>query len=384
MEKKKLFFYANVRCYDKTVGITRKVFEQIDAFKKLGNEVYYCGYLEKGVAIFDNEHKIIKAKSYFFKNNLLNHILRRYMLILLCTNFFKETEHKFNFCYLRYHFFDMFYNNLLKVMKKNNAKIILEVHSYPVFPKKTTLNIIKILDKIYSQNVAKYIDIIAAMNNYKEIWGIKTFEIDNTLNIENFNLKISNSIGNEFIFVNIAFENYTHGLDRIIKGIKIYNDTKENKIKVKLILIGEYLNSTKRLVSSLGLNQSIIFVGKKNKDEINEYVDMAHFAVGSLGNHRTDSFYGSALKTKEYIARGIPFVYGWNEKILKNFKYSFKVELNEKPINIEEIIKFYRSIFSKELSQQMRNYLLENNKTWEVQFKELFSLLEDNDDENSF
>ena len=57
-----IFFYANFRTYDNTLGITRKVYSEINAFKRQGYNVIYCGYLEDGVAIFNNENKIIKKK----------------------------------------------------------------------------------------------------------------------------------------------------------------------------------------------------------------------------------------------------------------------------------------------------------------------------------
>lgn len=367
---KKLFFYANFRTYDEKVGITRKVREQIQAFRKLGYEVFYSGYLKNGVAIFNNKDEIIEEKKYLFKNEILNHIFRRYLLLILCFNFISRTKINFTVSYLRYHFFDMFYIKLLKELNRKKTQVIIEAHSYPVFTKNNYFNIFYILDKFYSRKVYKYCDLIAAMNNYKKIWGISTYEIENTLNIEKYSLKNYKKLQDKFILINVAFENKTHGLDRIINGLDTYYKNNP-EIMIEIILIGEYSKKTINLVKKLDLLKYVHFVGKKTKEEIDEYMNKAHFAIGSLGNHRANSFYGSALKTKEYMARGIPFVYGWNEKILKDFPFALKVPLNEEKINLEEVLKFYRKIDNEKLPQDIREYLLKNNCSWEEQFKNI-------------
>ena len=366
---KKMFFYANFRVYDETVGITQKVKKQIEAFQELGYDVIYSGYLEDGVAIFDSTGNILVKKNFFLKNGKINHILRRYMLLLLCKDYFLKNDVELEFSYLRYHFFDSFYINLLKVLKKKSKKVIIEAHSYPVFVKKDKFNPIKILDEIYSKNAHKYCDYIASMTNLKTICGIPTYEIENTLNIDDFKIKEYKRVENKFIFINVAFENITHGLDRLIKGISNYYKTiyKTTSVDIELLLIGEYSNSTKKLVEDLSLSEKVKFLGKMKRNEIDTYIDEAHFAVGSMGNHRANSYYGSALKTKEYIARGIPFVYGWEERILINFPFAYKVPLNEEPVDIKKILEFYRKIENKDLAIKMRKFLEENNRSWQQQ-----------------
>ena len=376
---KKMFFYANFRVYDETVGITQKVKKQIEAFQELGYDVIYSGYLEDGVAIFDNTGNILVKKKYFFKNGKINHILRRYMLLLLCKDYFLKNDVELEFSYLRYHFFDSFYINLLKVLKKKSKKVIMEAHSYPVFVKKDRFNPIKILDEMYSKKAHKYCDYIASMTNLKTICEIPTYEIENTLNIDDFKIKEYKRVENKFIFINVAFENITHGLDRLIKGISNYYKTiyKTTSIDIELLLIGEYSNSTKKLVEDLSLSEKVKFLGKMKRNEIDTYIDEAHFAVGSMGNHRANSYYGSALKTKEYIARGIPFVYGWEERILINYPFAYKVPLNEEPVDIKKILEFYRKIENKDLAIKMRKFLEENNRSWQQQFYELLKFRKD-------
>lgn len=374
---KRIFFYANFRSYDETAGITRKVKEQVRSFRKLGYEVYYTGYANDGVVIFDNDNKIIKSKKYKIKNQKINHILRRNMLINISNNFLKETTKHFDICYLRYHFFDYSYLKLLINMKKLGSKVIIEAHTYPVFTSKDRYNPISVLDLYFSRFIYKYCDLIAAMSNLKNILSIPTYEIENSIDISKYKLKQQPKFNNKLILINVAFENITHGLDRVILGLYNYKKKiiKQEKIKVDIFLIGEYSKKTKKLVKDLKLENEVKFLGKKNREEMNIFFDKAHLAIGSLGNHRANSYYGSALKTKEYMSRGIPIIYGWEEKILYNFNYGLKIELCEKPVDFEKIINFYEKIYKKDLSNKIRSYLVGNNITWEKQFEDMIEKL---------
>ena len=120
---KHIFFYTNIRTWDYTLGITRKVFPEIETFKKLGYNVTYSGYLEDGVAIFDSNHDIIISKKYRVKNDLINHILRRSMILKLCISYLKTQSIIYSFSYVRYHFFDKLYIKLLYELNNCSNKV---------------------------------------------------------------------------------------------------------------------------------------------------------------------------------------------------------------------------------------------------------------------
>jgi glycosyltransferase involved in cell wall biosynthesis len=370
---KKMFFYANFRTYDNTVGITQKVKGQIEAFERLGYDVTYTGYLIDGVAIFNNG-KVIKKINYPFKHENFNHLIRRNLLLYISRKFISENKIPFEFAYLRYHFFDPAYIDLMKAIKFEKIKTVIEMHSYPVFTQKDVFNPFKYFDSFCSRKVKKYCDLIVAMTNLKNILGVTTLEIENSITPLDFKVKYTPKIDENFTLINVAFENITHGLDRVINGISQYYQ-KGGEKNVELLLIGQYSEKTKNLVSKLSLQDKIIFLGKKEKDEMSDYFDRAHMAIGSLGNHRANSYYGSALKTKEYIARGIPFVYGWKERVLNQFPYAMKVPLCEEAVDITEMIGFYDNIYSVDLSSKMHKHLSLNNVTWTNQFNKIINFI---------
>ena len=80
----------------------------------------------------------------------------------------------------------------------------------------------------------------------------------------------------------------------------------------------------------------------------------------------------SDLKSREYCARGIPFVYASEDDAFpEEEKFHMRVSQNDDPINIEQIVEF--ALFVRqhnEIHKYMRNYA-EKNLTWEIQMKKV-------------
>lgn len=185
----KIFFYANIMVGDLTIGITKKVFSQIANLRDMGYEVFYTGYTCDGVAIFNNNDEIIRKLSFSDRTKRINRFLRRWVLLKFASKFIEETEDKFKYGYLRFHFFDRAYLRLLKALKKKQVITIVEAHAYPYkIGKPNRLTPIYIIDTLYTPFVRKYIDLVAAICNAENIWGIKTVNIDNAIDLNSVSL----------------------------------------------------------------------------------------------------------------------------------------------------------------------------------------------------
>ena len=363
---KTIFFYTNIRTYDFTLGITRKVYAEIESFRKNGYAVYYSGYLQDGVAVFDNEDNVVCSKYYMFKNGSINHFLRRPMLINLCIEFLSKYHDNFDFSYARYHFFDRKYLQLLKALKEKSNKVVIEAHSTPKFPK--GLSIMRYVgwkDSIWNKYASKYVDLVASMSNEDVLWGINTIKISNGIDVNS--IKIHNYQGDPdaINLIAVSFEAPVHGYDRVLKGIWNYYRN-GGKRKIYFHIVGTTLSSTDSLINTLGLKDLCIKYGPKAGKELDEIYDKANIGIGCLANHRIGSTFGSALKTKEYIAKGIPFIYGWKEIVLEGFSYALNYELCEDPIDINSLIAFYDSLDKENLAVNIRSHLSYKD-TWDYQ-----------------
>lgn len=165
-----------------------------------------------------------------------------------------------------------------------------------------------------------------------------------------------------------------HGLDRLIRGIAEY----KGDVNVRLNIVGDgsEVPNLKRLVADLKLENSVIFHGFKTGKELDEFFDMCHIAVGSLAIHRAGS--GSPLKSKEYCARGMPFVDSVNDVDFDGtFPFRLKLDSNEDPIDIEKMILFAESTLSDTYhAEKMRRYA-QDRLDWSIKMKRLKDFFEE-------
>jgi len=66
-----------------------------------------------------------------------------------------------------------------------------------------------------------------------------------------------------------------------------------------------------------------------------------------------------------------------------NFKYSMKIDSNEKPVNIKEVIEFYNSIKNEHYIEEMRQYA-EDNLTWDAKMKPVIEKINELIEERKF
>lgn len=165
-----------------------------------------------------------------------------------------------------------------------------------------------------------------------------------------------------------------HGLDRLIKGMAEY----QGNVRPQLHIVGDgsEIPNLKRLVTYLKLENSVIFHGFKTGKELDELFDRCHVAVGSLAIHRAGS--GSPLKSKEYCARGIPFVDSVNDADFDyNLPFRLKLTSDDTPIDIEALVSFTRNALSdSSQAEKMRCYAQER-LDWSIKMKRLKDFFEE-------
>jgi hypothetical protein len=86
--------------------------------------------------------------------------------------------------------------------------------------------------------------------------------------------------------------------------------------------------------------------------------------IGSLARHRSNIDKIKTLKNREYAARGIPFIYSETDDDFENMPYIKKEKADDSPINIDELIKFYKSVTL--CPEEIRNTIL-NKLSWKNQ-----------------
>lgn len=361
-------------------GIVKKIVNQYQCLQNYGFDMeLYCPYENRNHRV----HSIIRRLPFSgiipFKGNYINR------------------ANEFSFIYLRRPWFmnsdvPLFLNK----MKKNNPylKIIMEVptydaassdkgeinhwHMWPLYWKDQNA-VVKLVNSV---------DRILTFSKDDTIYGIKTICTCNAINpFTTTKVSHVDSKDNEIHLVACSSMAFWHGFDRLIEGLKIYKNSKETDYKIVFHLVGdgEELNRYKELVTSYDLQKEVLFHGYKSGKELDDIYDLCDIAIDSMGRHRSNIYYNSSLKGKEYLAKGLPVVSGVANELDydPSFKYYLRIPADESPVDIDCVIKFYNRIYCE---SEERQTVIDNiseyaarHFSYAASFKKLVDYIEESD-----
>lgn len=222
------------------------------------------------------------------------------------------------------------------------------------------------------------VDLALTEGNIKDFFGINTVELGMGVDLEGISEHCYSGDKETVNLIMIGCDAIYHGTDRIIKSLHEYYKSNFQKMKIYLHLVGSVLEKDKKMISKLNLDNYIFLHGKIYGNELERVYNQSNIALGPLAQFRTGKK-DTGLKTKEYFAKGIPYIYSGEENtILDDYPYILKIENDESVINLSCVIDFYNSLKSKEtVSTEMRNFA-RNHYSWEQIYKKIFKYVEQN------
>ena len=331
--------------FDPNNGISKKILYQLDALRANGHETHLC-YMEEN----DNKRRIVDETIIAdYGNGKKSKILKRTEFNSIVNYAIKEG---INLVYIRSnHNANPFTIHMVKQMKNAGMKVVMEIPTYPYdheyFYKKMWRQLIQ--DKIFRRTFAKQLDAIITFTEEKSIFGQKTINISNGIDFNSVRIKKeSQHPEKEFHLIGVAEIHRWHGFDRVIKGLADYYNMPKD-INVYFHIVGYFFSSVEEndiipIIKEYHLEPYVILHGKKHGKELDELFDQCDFGIGSLGRHRVGIFDIKTLKNREYAARGIPFVYSETDTDFDQKPYVLKVPADETPIDINDIIQFYKGL----------------------------------------
>ncbi len=176
------------------------------------------------------------------------------------------------------------------------------------------------------------------------------------------------------IFVSSTFYPW-HGLDRLLEGLVLY----QGIVKIKLVIIGivEGKKESELIRNFSHNNVQIEIMDPLIGSRLDDIYCESHLAVSSLAIFRNNMKEACVLKTREYTARGIPFIYAYNDVDLDDpCEFALKMECSDCPIDIASVVEFAFQTAKKEnLSDKMRKYALER-MDWKRKIQEIHRFAE--------
>jgi hypothetical protein len=266
---------------------------------------------------------------------------------------------------LRYPLVDGF--GTLRFAKKYGYKIFTEHHTDEVAELFSVGRIVDVfrgyLEKYFAGTFLSYLKgIIGVTDEIRKVELAKTntslysATIANGINPQSFShtgyIPFDGKTLN-LIFVASEFSLW-HGLEKFLGLLQSY----DGDVHLYLRLIGNLSRTQIDMVNSIKTkNVSIEIAGKAYGDDLDNHMKNAHLAISSLALSVKNMKEACTLKSREYIVRGLPFVYAYKDTDL-NGDESFAKRFEEDNISLDEIIIFaeYVSLNRDKIEAEMIKY----------------------------
>lgn len=279
------------------------------------------------------------------------------------------------FIYIRFAIVDRKFLTFIKNLREcyPKAKLILEIATYPYGREvlgKFSMMPFYFKDILYRKQLKKYVDRIVTFSEDEFIFGIPTIKTVNGIIVDSIMpIQPKEKDSNDINLIAVAMFQKYHGYERIIKGLaQYYFETKEHSRNIYLHMVGAGTEKRyyEKLVKQLKLENYVKFWGAKSGKELDAVYNLADIAVSSLGLYKLNIQLLSALKTREYLARGLPMITGCRVDVLHpDFPYYLEYPNDSSVITMEKVIAFYDSLYKcgmdrSEIIKEIRTFAKEN------------------------
>jgi hypothetical protein len=371
--------HINYLPYDNHIGVNKKI--QAQALSALKNKIDIDFYILNSFEEKQEKNFIVRKikSSFFIKKFFRFHIIENLV----------DLE-KYDFIILRYPGVDF---SAISFIIKYGHKIITEHHTNEIGEilsgKKNLFVIYRyLLEKYFSPLFLKYIEgFIGVTQEIIEVENkkIKFFKPNKVISngilvssIKFTKFNIFNAKELNIIFVASYFASW-HGLNLILDDLEIY----KGEIKLILNLVGDISEQDRNRIKELNKNKNknidIKILGRKYSDELDEIfaistIAISTMAISTIAISTKSMKEACPLKTREYIARGIPFIYGYKDVDLNgNEEFALKID----KFDIYKVIEFAKKISDRDgLSDKMRKFAI-NDLDWSIKVRQMYEFCEE-------
>lgn len=256
---------------------------------------------------------------------------------------------------------------------------ILELPSWPYHREVASPRerILSWLDGSTRSRLRDYIDRIVTFSRETEILGIPTIATDNGVDLATLDVLPPKPPGSTFRLLGLANLSFWHGYDRVIEGMSLYYANGGTMdLHFDVVGTGTELTRLQHLAANRALKGRVHFHGARHGAELKAIMASADVGISSIGMHRLEVD-TSNLKSREFCARGLPFVIGYEDRDFpQGFPFAFHVPANDAPVDLLELIGFRRRLAEERprLHDEMRDYA-ERHLSWETKMRPVISYL---------
>lgn len=317
-------------------GVTNKIESQLDVFREAN--ICFERYV---LPLMDNRNRLYK-------------IYRRLPFVNTHKKWNIEDFKDVSYIYMRrLGTWDGYAVKFLKKVKKENhtCKIVYELPTYPYdgeIVKRWYNWSLFIKDLYYRKHIHRFIDRIATLTDDKEIFGIPTLKIGNGIDVDKIRLRKVRET-EEINAIAVANFEWWHGYDRFIEGLRLYYTSNPSRtIYFHMVGHGSEFVRYQKMIADYGVGDYVILYDQQTGDALDDIYDKCNLGIASLGCYRKGMNETQELKSREYLAKGLPFVASVKiSDIPDGDKDSIYLQVpnDDSPIDINSVIKFYDRIY---------------------------------------
>ncbi len=340
-------------------GVRKKVFGQANAFQTHGFEVMLVSIESQNIilnpiqspqkpSIIGQARNIIEVSHIFFQKTL--EVLQEYQADIV---------------YIRAAFAEPGYLKFLRQAKALSISCYCEFATYPYDleyrHKPLYKRLLLLVDKYYRRRLHKYIQHAFTYTNYSSAFGIPVTRIENGIDVASMPKRTEgDSSSRLFTLLGVANVSNWQGYDRVLTGLKKYydsHDTTTSPVRFDIVGDGPALKDLHTLCERYNLQQYVTFWGTKGSKELQTFYQQADIGISTLAFHRKGLGEGASLKSREYCAVGLPFVYAFQDNDFpEHFPYALRVSGDDSPLDIEALLHFFKQINIKNCLDEMRQH----------------------------
>ncbi|WP_289858287.1 glycosyltransferase [uncultured Muribaculum sp.] len=256
--------------------------------------------------------------------------------------------------------------SIRKIRKHNpNAVILYELWTYP-FKKELTSRLFDYplwwKEVCYMPFLKRYINRYVTVSNHNKISGVTTIKMANGIDFDLIS-PINPLPGNDAIhIIAVAKISVWHGYDRFLQGMyRYYKSGGKQKIVLHIVGTGFGQQKLNEMIKKMNLNENVVMHGFKTGAELDAIYNMCHLGLISLATQDKDIYIHSTLKSREYLAKGLPTIATGITDVFVNtdYKYNLELPMNEKIVDMNRIIAFYDQIYTHATRQQVMTEIRE-------------------------
>jgi len=319
-----------------TSGVVQKILQQSQKWIDAGHTVYLIS--TKTLSVYDQNKEIIfQEKSLKISFGRVGTAMKLLHSSIVINKLLKQI--KFDILYMRYRLYMPFFT---KVLKK--YKVIMEINSDDTLEYKLHSKITHLYNKFTRDMVLKYIDgFVSVSDELKTRFEYLNNPIEVIANGINTSLyDIVKHQNKKFHLVFIGTPNQPwHGLNKIIDMAHYFKEYQFNIIGTDGVDI-----------------DNIKYFGYLNQDESTKIIQKCDIGIGTLSLYKTGLTEASPLKTRQYLACGIPMIYGYKDTDLNDdTSFSLQLENTKDNLDYKKIKDFIDKTVNKyEIKEEARKF----------------------------